>query len=92
MLAALHHAHTLRDETGRSLRVLNRDVTPHNILVSVNGEVKLADFGIAKAQDSASLTHANMVRGKLPYLSPEQARGETLDPRTDIYSLGAGAV
>lgn len=88
VLFALSHAHTLCDESGRCLRIIHRDVTPHNILLSVNGDVKLADFGIAKAQDSANFTHANMVRGKLPYLSPEQARGEPLDPRTDLYSLG----
>lgn len=88
ILFALSHAHTLCDENGRRLCIIHRDVTPHNILLSVNGDVKLADFGIAKAADSISFTHANMVRGKLPYLSPEQARGEPLDPRTDLYSLG----
>mgnify|MGYP005840076857 CR=1 FL=1 len=88
ILFALSHAHTLRDENERRLCIIHRDVTPHNILLSVNGDVKLADFGIAKAVDSISFTHANMVRGKLPYLSPEQARGEPLDPRTDLYSLG----
>ncbi len=88
VLAALHHAHTLCDESGRCLRIIHRDVTPHNILLSINGDVKLADFGIARTQDGIGLTNANMVRGKLPYLSPEQARGEPLDPRTDLYSLG----
>ncbi|MBU1241017.1 serine/threonine protein kinase, partial [Myxococcota bacterium] len=91
LLAALEHAHSLRDAYGNPLNIIHRDVTPHNILISVNGEVKLTDFGIAKVRDAVSYTKSNMVRGKLHYLSPEQARGEggdTLDHRSDLFSLG----
>jgi len=88
VLAGLQYAHELTDDQGRPLSVIHRDISPHNILLSANGEVKLADFGIAKMRDAVSHTHVNMVRGKLPYLSPEQARGEILDARSDLYSLG----
>ncbi|MBU1244275.1 protein kinase [Myxococcota bacterium] len=88
VLAGLQYAHELADDQGRSLSVIHRDISPHNILLSANGEVKLADFGIAKMRDAVSHTHVNMVRGKLPYLSPEQARGETIDVRSDLFSLG----
>ena len=87
-LAGLQYAHELADDSGLPLSVIHRDISPHNLLLSANGEVKLADFGIAKMRDAVSHTHVNMVRGKLPYLSPEQARGEPLDVRSDLYSLG----
>jgi serine/threonine-protein kinase len=76
----LHHAH----EQG----VVHRDVTPSNLLVSYDGVVKLADFGIAKAEESIGRTHAGALKGKIAYMSPEQARGEAIDRRTDVYSLG----
>ncbi|PKN47401.1 MAG: hypothetical protein CVU59_02995, partial [Deltaproteobacteria bacterium HGW-Deltaproteobacteria-17] len=88
VLAGLQYAHELADDQGRCLSVIHRDISPHNILLSANGEVKLADFGIAKMRDAVSHTHVNMVRGKLPYLSPEQARGEIIDVRSDLFSLG----
>ena len=68
--------------------IVHRDVTPHNVLVSNEGEVKLSDFGIALARDRARATGRCIVKGKLGYLSPEQARGEDLDPRSDLFAVG----
>ena len=85
----LHHAHTRRDEQGRSLGLVHRDVSPDNVLVSFEGEVKLSDFGIAKAQLAGRPeTDAGVVRGKYLYLSPEQTRAEALDARSDVYTAG----
>ncbi len=86
-LRGLHYAHT-RVENGRDLGIVHRDVSPHNILVSFAGEVKLSDFGIAKAVARASVTTNGMVRGKLTYMSPEQVTGQALDGRSDLYSMG----
>jgi serine/threonine protein kinase len=85
--AGLHHAHE-RVREGRSLRIVHRDVSPSNVLVSYDGSVKLADFGIARAIGRWSMTRVGTVRGKRNYMSPEQCRGESLDRRSDIYSLG----
>jgi serine/threonine-protein kinase len=68
--------------------LVHRDVTPHNVLVSNEGEVKLADFGIALARDRARWTRPLYVKGKLGYMAPEQARGDPLDPRTDLFAVG----
>ncbi len=84
---ALSHAHALEDD-GRSLGIVHRDVKPANILVSIRGEVKLTDFGIARATDRVSRTQAGIVKGSLPYLSPEQVRAEDLDGRSDLFALG----
>ncbi|RKG98020.1 serine/threonine-protein kinase [Corallococcus carmarthensis] len=85
----LHHAHTRRDEQGRPLGLVHRDVSPDNVLVSYEGEVKLTDFGIAKAQLAGRPeTEAGVVRGKFLYLSPEQTRAEALDARSDVYTAG----
>jgi serine/threonine-protein kinase len=81
----LGYAHRLSEE-GRILSLVHRDVTPHNVLLSYDGAVKLTDFGIAKASTRA--TAAGMLKGKFAYMSPEQARGESIDPRTDIFALG----
>lgn len=88
ILRALHYAWNFLDDCGSRLELIHRDISPHNIMISRNGEVKLADFGIAKFKNAVSYTKSNMVRGKLHYLSPEQARGEELDARSDIFSLG----
>jgi serine/threonine protein kinase len=81
----LAYAHKLT-EHGQPLGLVHRDVTPHNVLVSFEGAVKLTDFGIAKASNRAST--AGMLKGKFAYMSPEQARGEPVDARTDIFALG----
>lgn len=85
---ALHHAHFARGSTGEPLRFIHRDISPQNILVSHEGAVKVIDFGLAKAQGRLVTTQAGVVKGKLAYLSAEQARGETIDYRSDIFSLG----
>jgi serine/threonine-protein kinase len=81
----LAYAHRLTDH-GQPLGLVHRDVTPHNVLVSFEGAVKLTDFGIAKASNRAST--AGMLKGKFAYMAPEQARGEPVDARTDLFALG----
>jgi eukaryotic-like serine/threonine-protein kinase len=81
----LAYAHRLT-EHGQPLGLVHRDVTPHNVLVSYEGAVKLTDFGIAKASNRAST--AGMLKGKFAYMAPEQARGEAVDSRTDLFALG----
>jgi eukaryotic-like serine/threonine-protein kinase len=86
----LHAAHELCDDGGRELSLVHRDVSPQNILVSNDGHVKLSDFGIAKVLYSQrEATAVGIVRGKLPYMSPEQVRNRPLDRRSDIFSLGS---
>jgi len=68
--------------------IIHRDISPHNIIISRAGEVKITDFGIAKAASAASLTRTGVIKGKAAYMSPEQARGEPVYPRSDIFSLG----
>ena len=85
----LHAAHDATDDDGVPLRIVHRDVSPSNILVSHDGNVKVIDFGIAKANGRAAATHASHgLKGKLRYMSPEQAWGSEIDRRSDIYSLG----
>ena len=87
--AGLAYAHEMRDLDGEPLNIVHRDVSPQNILVTFSGDVKLVDFGIAKAGRSArEQTQSGKLKGKVPYMSPEQARGAPLDGRSDIFSLG----
>ncbi len=88
-LKGLDYAHRRVDSNDRSLGVVHRDVSPGNILISWEGEVKVADFGIAKSALRSRETTGEQVKGKLPYIAPEQLRQSGVDRRTDIYSLGA---
>ncbi len=85
--AALDAAHRARGPDGQLLDLVHRDVSPSNVLLSVSGVTKLIDFGIAKTTSSAVRTEQGLVRGKVAYMSPEHVRGETLDGRSDVYSL-----
>ncbi|QED26137.1 serine/threonine protein kinase [Microvenator marinus] len=89
VLSGLHYAHTKKDQkTGKPLNLVHRDVSPQNILVSWNGEVKVADFGVAKAAVAARPeTQAGVIKGKFRYMSPEQAWGEKLDGRSDVFAV-----
>ncbi len=84
----LHFAHELADVSGKPLHVVHRDVSPQNVLLSYEGAVKLTDFGIAKAEGRSEQTQLGIIKGKYYYMSPEQAAGETLDRRTDIFACG----
>lgn len=88
LASALHHAHTLRSADGQPLEVVHRDVSPHNVLISRTGEVKLIDFGIARAASRATHTKTGHMRGKLAYAAPEQVAGTGVDARTDVFALG----
>lgn len=87
--SGLSYAHRMLDEHGENLGIVHRDVNPQNICLSREGEVKLIDFGIAKAHTTTSETQAGMIKGKFNYMSPEQARGDRVDQRTDVFALGA---
>ncbi len=87
VLNALHYTASFGSSANRDAGIVHRDITPHNILLSADGDVKLTDFGIAKARGSVTTTAAGTLKGKLRYMSPEQARGEALDTRSDLYSL-----
>ncbi len=84
----LHYAHTKTDSVGNPLNIVHRDISPHNLLVSFNGNVKILDFGIAKATNQYEQTRHGILKGKISYMSPEQILGYQLDGRSDIFSLG----
>lgn len=84
----LDYAHNLRDFTGKHLAVIHRDIGPQNIFITYDGEVKIIDFGIAKAAIQDRTTQAGSIKGKVAYMSPEQAEGKDMDHRSDIYAIG----
>ena len=86
VLDALAYAHARTDQAGKSLGIVHRDVSPGNILVSMSGEVKLSDFGIAKSEGRMSRTEAGLIKGNVSFMSPEQARGDPVDSRSDLFS------
>lgn len=85
---ALEYAHKKKDPAGRDLKIIHRDVTPQNVIISYEGEVKLCDFGIAKAASRVSRTQVGVLKGKFAYMSPEQVRGQPTDRRSDVFALG----
>lgn len=84
----LSYAHTATNEHGEPLAIIHRDISPHNLLLSLAGEVKISDFGIAKAAFTTSITAQGFVRGKLGYMSPEQVAGHKLTQKSDVFSVG----
>jgi serine/threonine-protein kinase len=84
----LHAAHELIGDDGRPLDVVHRDVSPHNILVTTEGQIKVTDFGVAKALGKSHMTVAGQLKGKLAYMSPEQLMGGAVDRRADVFALG----
>ncbi len=88
MLEGLHYAHTIKDCDGAPLDLVHRDVSPHNVFVTYDGRVVLLDFGIAKTLDSSNETRAGVVKGKVSYMAPEQAMGQAVDLRADLFSAG----
>ena len=89
LASALDHAHRKKDFEDRELGLVHRDVSPQNVLISDEGDIKLCDFGIVKAVSKASQTQMGALKGKLQYMSPEQAWGKDVDARSDLFSLGA---
>jgi eukaryotic-like serine/threonine-protein kinase len=84
----LDYAHNKRDGQGRELHLIHRDISPQNVLIGYEGEIKLIDFGIAKAAGKASKTQAGILKGKFGYMSPEQVRGLPIDRRSDVFAVG----
>jgi serine/threonine protein kinase len=87
-LKGLDYAHRKTDSQGAPLNIVHRDISPQNIIISYEGEVKLLDFGIAKAASKISKTEAGVLKGKFSYMSPEQASGKPIDQTSDIYAIG----
>ncbi|MEP6860751.1 MAG: serine/threonine-protein kinase [Deltaproteobacteria bacterium] len=85
----LHHAHQLKGANGQELGVVHRDISAQNLFVTIDGIVKVLDFGIAKVQDQSVRTSTGAVKGTYAYMAPEQLRGETVDRRADVWALGA---
>ncbi len=86
--AGLDYSHNLKDLRGQRLNIIHRDINPQNILLTYEGHVKIIDYGIAKAASQNNKTRENLIKGKLAYMSPEQASGRAIDPRSDIFATG----
>ena len=86
--AGLDYAHKLKDFQGKALNIIHRDISPQNILITYEGDIKIVDFGIAKAASQNTHTQMGMIKGKVAYMSPEQAMGRPIDHRSDIFSCG----
>ena len=87
-LSGLHYAHELTNYDGRPLKIIHRDISPHNLFVTYEGQIKVVDFGIAKAALSSTETEAGVLKGKVAYMAPEQAIGAGIDCRADVFSMG----
>src|SRR5262249_7972394 len=81
-------AHALNDYNGTPLSLVHRDISPHNVFVTYSGEVKIVDFGIAKASANVTETRLGMIKGKISYMPPEQAHGERVDRTADLFAVG----
>ena len=88
LCAALDHAHNRTDAGGHPLHIVHRDLAPDNVILTFDGTVKLVDFGIATAASRVSHTQSGMLKGKPPYMAPEQVLGEAVDARADLFGLG----
>lgn len=86
--AGLDYAHKLKDFQGKPLNIIHRDVSPQNIIITYEGDVKIVDFGIAKARSRSTITQVGMIKGKVAYMAPEQALGKNIDSRSDIFPTG----
>ncbi len=86
--SGLDYAHMLKDFQGKPLNLIHRDISPQNIFITYEGDIKIVDFGIAKAASQSTVTQHGMIKGKVAYMSPEQASGDTVDHRSDIFSTG----
>lgn len=88
VLSGLHYAHELRDYDGSSLHVVHRDMSPQNVFITFHGQVKVVDFGVAKARNASTFTTPGVFKGKLAYAAPEQALGRPVDARADVFAVG----
>lgn len=86
--SGLDYAHKLKDFQGKPLNIIHRDISPQNVIITYEGHVKIVDFGIAKARSQSTITQVGMIKGKVAYMSPEQAAGKTIDHRSDIFPTG----
>jgi len=88
VLSGLQHAHELREYDGTGLHIVHRDISPQNVFVTYDGQVKVVDFGIAKAADAGNVTQPGVFKGKFAYAAPEQIKGQLVDRRADVFSVG----